>query len=479
MRRIIALGLLIPLILACSQLPQAQPPQEIVVGNGGTLQLYAAEVEKTIAGKEQRMYAYNGQIPGPRIRVTQGSGIKVNFTNSLDEPTTVHWHGLRHDVKDDGVPIISQKEVQPGESFLYNLDFPDEGIFWYHPHVREDRQQELGLSGNIIVEPTDNHYSQVEHEEFLVLDDIFLENGKIVGFGAEHANFALMGRYGNIHLVNGEEKYSLDVAQGDAVRFYITAVSNVRPFNLSIEGATLKLVGGDIGRYEREELIDSVIIGPAERYVVEATFNEPGAFRIRNVNMWDSYDLGEIRVKQSGKRSESALRRYKDVEADIAQYREHFDRRVDETLRLSVELEHAEEMRSLTNIEWEDTMVEENRHSTPEDVRWILRDEQTGAENMDISYRFLVGDVKRIRVINDAESAHPMQHLIHIHGQRFLILEQDGIRNTNMVWKDTFLIPTGSYVDIILDASNPGTWMTHCHIAEHLEADMMMTMTVV
>jgi FtsP/CotA-like multicopper oxidase with cupredoxin domain len=111
-------------------------------------------------------------------------------------------------------------------------------------------------------------------------------------------------------------------------------------------------------------------------------------------------------------------------------------------------------------------------------VRWILRDRASGKENMDIEWRFRVGDVARLRLTNDRHTLHPMAHPIHIHGQRFVVLAVDGVPNTNLVWKDTFLLPAGTTADILLEVSNPGRWMLHCHIAEHLEADMHMVFTV-
>jgi FtsP/CotA-like multicopper oxidase with cupredoxin domain len=97
---------------------------------------------------------------------------------------------------------------------------------------------------------------------------------------------------------------------------------------------------------------------------------------------------------------------------------------------------------------------------------------------MDIGWRFTVGDVAKIRIHNRRRSFHPMQHPIHLHGQRFLVLTRDGVANENLAWKDTVVIPVGSTFDILLEASNPGRWMAHCHIAEHLDAGMMMVFTV-
>ena len=92
---------------------------------------------------------------------------------------------------------------------------------------------------------------------------------------------------------------------------------------------------------------------------------------------------------------------------------------------------------------------------------------------MNIDWSFNQGDVVKIRIFNDPDSMHPMQHPIHFHGQRFVVLSRDGVVNNNFQWKDTTLIPTGQTIDILVEMSNPGTWMTHCHIAEHLHAGMM------
>ena len=97
---------------------------------------------------------------------------------------------------------------------------------------------------------------------------------------------------------------------------------------------------------------------------------------------------------------------------------------------------------------------------------------------MDIHWQFNVGDIKKIRITNLEDSPHPMQHPIHFHGQRFLVLSVDGKRSDNLVWKDTVLVPAGSTVELLFDMSNPGTWMMHCHIAEHLSNGMMGMFTV-
>ena len=99
--------------------------------------------------------------------------------------------------------------------------------------------------------------------------------------------------------------------------------------------------------------------------------------------------------------------------------------------------------------------------------------------NDDIDLNFRVGDKVKIRIFNDKSISTPSPHPINFHGQRFLVLEKNGVKTKNLVWKDTVLVSIGSYVDILLDVTNPGTWMAHCHIAEHLTSGMMMFFNVI
>jgi FtsP/CotA-like multicopper oxidase with cupredoxin domain len=130
------------------------------------------------------------------------------------------------------------------------------------------------------------------------------------------------------------------------------------------------------------------------------------------------------------------------------------------------------------DIEWDDTMALHNRMTTPQNMFWKLVDRETGAVNHDIHWSFVAGDRVKLRIVNDPHSDHPMQHPFHVHGERFLVLSRDGVPNENLVWKDTVLIRTGETVDLLVEMSNPGTWMAHCHIAEHLEGGMMLSFRV-
>ena len=483
--------------------PEAVPREVIPMADGDTLNLEATLVRRTLGDKTFVMYGYNGQYPGPLIDVTQGSTIIVNFTNNIEMPTTVHWHGLRLDNRFDGIPGITQAPVERGETFTYELFFRDSGIYWYHPHMREDIQQDLGLYGNMLVNhPDADYYGPVNREEVLILDDILIDQHGLIPWGDTAPTHTLMGRFGNVMLANGRTDYRLSVKRGEVVRFYLTNVANSRTFNVTFGDAPVKVVASDVSKFERESWVGNVPIAPAERYVVEVQFDEPGEVAITNsiqaINHFrgefyphvDTLGLVTVRDEAASPDHSAAfqtLRDNTDVQQDIDAYRQYFDKPVDKELDLTIRVKNlplpimlSMEIDTLyvPPMEWNDAMPMMNWLSTGTQVTWILRERGTGQENMDIHWDFETGDVVKIRIFNDPKTFHPMNHPIHIHGQRFLVLEMDGVANQNLVWKDTAIVPVGSTMDVLVDMSNPGDWMLHCHIAEHLHAGMMLSFSV-
>lgn len=480
--------------------PMVKESRVVELKNGDTYDLTASIVKKVIVGSEVKMLAYNGMIPGPTIKVAQGAEININFTNNIDVDTTIHSHGIRLDNKFDGVPDVTQKAVKPGESFVYKIKFPDAGIYWYHPHIREDYAQELGLYGNFLVIPPEKDYwAEVDREETLTFDDILIENGKVAPFGSV-ADHALMGRFGNVMLVNGSDKYNLNIKQGERVRFYITNVANTRTLNFSIPNARMKLVGGDNGKYEREEWVDKVLLGPSERAVIEVWFDKDGNYPMIHTTPDKTYTIGNINVATYPATTSYLLvpRINQDVIKSIDPLRSLFSKPADKSLKLTVDMGSMgmSEGHMMPNgqmmsndgmmmggndgekIEWEDSMAMMNGMALANNVKWKIVDEDTKKSGDDIDWKFKVGDKVKITIFNDPKSPHPMQHPIHFHGQKFLVLTTNGVKNTNMVWKDTTLIQKGDTVEILIDMENPGTWMAHCHIAEHLESGMMFSFKV-
>jgi FtsP/CotA-like multicopper oxidase with cupredoxin domain len=355
------------------------------------------------------------------------------------------------------------------------------------------------------------------------------------------------------------------------IRLFLTNTANTRVFKVALDGARMKLVGSDGGRYEREQWVDDVVVAPSERAIVDVLFEREGHFALEHLTPERTYRLASFEVASGPAATPAAaafaeLRINQEMVAAREGARRFLDAPPDKTLALIAEMDfdepHADSatlyvypmhpevvsaepgscpkcgmklmpqpaaaksyqcpmhpdvtsdqpdhcpqcgMKLMPSnavsgadtpehshegshhghgdamaggIEWEDMMVEVNRATTSENVRWKVVDRDSGRENAGIDWVFDEGDMVKIRLINEMESDHPMHHPFHVHGECFLVLARDGVAEDNAVWKDTVLIPTGQVVDILMDASNPGLWMAHCHIAEHMESGMMFNFRV-
>jgi FtsP/CotA-like multicopper oxidase with cupredoxin domain len=519
-------------------LPACRRPEVVELSDNEAIDLEIAPVTKQLGDATVRMLAYNSAIPGPTLKVPQGSEIEVNVINRGDLEATVHWHGLRLENRYDGTHE-TQAPIPVGGSYPSRVAFPDPGLYWYHPHIREDYGQEMGLYGNVIVVPEDPDYWPPVHRELvLTLDDILIEDGKIAPFSRAETTYAAMGRFGNVILVAGETDLELSAKRGEVVRLYLTNTANTRVFKVKLPGARMKLVGGDSGRYEHEQFVDEVVLAPSERSVVDVMFPEAGQITLEHHTPERIYPLASIAVGEDSATPSPAeeyetLRSDPELTAERDRLGQYLDAAPDKTLAFVAEMEFdapegpavygcpmhpdvvSEEpghcpqcgMKLLPaaliaqsggehahheagshehghghdagGVEWEDDMVDVNRITTPANTRWKIIDRTTDAANHAIQWQFRVCDRVKIRLLNEMDSDHPMHHPFHIHGAgRFLILARDGEAEPNLVWKDTVLVRTGETVDILLEVTNPGRWMAHCHIAEHHESGMMFSFDV-
>src|SRR5262245_27655666 len=277
-------------------LPEATRPELVELADGDAFDLEIVPVAKRIGDTTVRMLAYNGSIPGPTLKLPQGATVKVNVTNAGDLDATVHWHGLRLENRFDGTHD-TQAPIPVGETFTYEVHVPDPGAFWYHPHIREDYGQEMGLYGNILVTPSEpDYWSPAKRELLLTLDDILIEEGQIAAFRESETTHVAMGRFGNVMLVAGEPDLSLEAKCGEVVRFYFTNTANTRVFNVTLPGAQMKLAGADAGHYEHEELIEEALLAPSERVVVDVLFPDAGSFEFQHRTPERTYRLASIAV---------------------------------------------------------------------------------------------------------------------------------------------------------------------------------------
>jgi len=533
-------------------LPEARRPPVLELADGDVLDLRVGPVVKQLQDTRVRMLAYNESIPGPILKVHQGAKIVVNVVNEGDLDTTVHWHGLRLQNRYDGVPQETQAPIPVGGEFTYHVQFPDPGLYWYHPHIREDYAQELGLYGNILVLPdAGDYWPPADRELFLTLDDILLVNGKVAPFSTTETNYAAMGRFGNLLLTSGEPDLRLAARTGEVVRLWLTNTASARIFNVRLPGARMKLVGGDSGRVEHEEFVPEVLLAPSERSVVDVLLGKPGELRLEHRTPRRSYPLATVTVggehiAPSREAQFAGLRRAPELAAERQRLGAWLAAAPDKVLALVAEMadvlstvesatygcpmhpevtsdepgrcpkcgmklmvmeaaaqadshqghatahgvghaaedegsshEHEHGHSTVDGIEWEDDMVEVNRLTTSATMSWRFVDRTFGTDSTPSDWRFTAGDRVKIRLVNEMESDHPMHHPFHLHGAgRFLVLARDGVAEPNLVWKDTVLIRTGQTVDILFDVTNPGRWMAHCHIPEHMHSGMMFSFVV-
>jgi FtsP/CotA-like multicopper oxidase with cupredoxin domain len=520
-------------------LEESAPPTVVDIGDGETFELRIAPVVKQLGEHRVRMLSYGGSVPGPTLRVQQGSEIVVHVRNDGDTEATVHWHGLRLDNKYDGVPYETQDPIPIGGEYTYRLRFPDAGLYWYHPHIREDYGLAMGLYGNIVVAPSDaDYWPPVNREAVVTLHDVLIEDGRIAPFLQSGPTYVAMGRFGNVMVTGGEASLELAAHAGEVIRFNFTNTANTRLFNVAVPGARMKLVGGDSGRYEHETFVDEVLLAPSERAIVDVLFAKAGTFALEHRTPEHSYTLGTVvvgdePVEPSLVSEFEQLRTSAELAGERARIDADLTRPPDKTLAFKSLMPllygdttttasawqcpmHAEIVRDEPGtcpkcgmklipatapapagadahthdhdehdhhqhgahahddpdgLEWEDLMPEINAATDATNMIWKLVDVDTGKENWEIEWAFRVGDRVKIRLVNDMDQDHPMHHPFHVHGAgRFLVLARDGVTETNLAWKDT--------VDILLDVTNPGLWMAHCHIAEHNQSGMMFSFPV-
>jgi len=403
-------------------------------------------------GRPVNVWAYNGQVPGPSIRIRLGETLRVVFTNKLPQPTTIHWHGVRVPNNMDGVPHVTQPPIQPGESFTYEFTPKDAGTFWFHPHIRASEQVERGLFGVLIVDDAKPlPYSQ---DVTWVLDDWLLgQDGEISPeFNTRH-DLAHDGRWGNKITVNGDEAASMSVRPGERIRLRLLNVANGRVFSPDFSALNARVIAAD-GMYASAPFTPSGLeISPGNRLDLDITF--PPELKGQRITVSDRFTGQPNRLVEI------------QIDGDAVPTPDF----------ASPAAAHVPEWKNSDNILPRVELRLNARAGGPFGIQWTLNDKAMDHDHGmhgDIPYFLPIGRWSKLRFTNESYRLHPM----HIHGMFFKLLSCNGQRIYEPHWRDTVLVHPREMVEVGVIPQDEGKWMLHCHILEHAESGMMTLVEV-
>ena len=418
---------------------------------------------------ETRIWGYNGRVPGPEIRLRRGQRLRVEVENRLDQETTVHWHGLRIPNAMDGVPYVTQPPIPPGGRFVYDFEPPDAGTFWYHPHVRGAEQQGRGLYGALIVEEYEP--PRVDRDVTWVIDDWRLTDG-----GAIHESFfnpmdlSHAGRLGNVASLNGRDSGIFQVRAGERLRLRLINTANARIFALRFEDhrpVVIALDGQPVRPHEAEDR--RVVLPPAARVdLILDMEGKPGQvspvvddyYRF-SYTFLDFVYTSAPPLRDSPLDAPVALEANPLPEPDLANARRH------DILLAGGAM---------------GSMGSAILNGAETDIRELARRGKVWAINGVASHRIDMpplatlerGRTHLLAMRNDTAFPHPM----HLHGFAFRVLARNGKPSRYREWLDTVLVDPEESVEVAFVADNPGDWLFHCHVLEHMAAGMFATLRV-
>jgi FtsP/CotA-like multicopper oxidase with cupredoxin domain len=432
-----------------NELPDLNPDPDIVEVN---LVARLADVE-VAPGKVVHSWTYNGGLPGPLIKARVGNRLIVHFKNELDEPTTVHWHGVRVPIEMDGVPEISQPPVKKGESFDYDFVVRDAALYWYHPHVMSAAQVGFGLYGPLLVEdPADG--VGVEDQLTLVLSDIgFNAKGELESAESGGSAGMVFGREGNYVLANGRHRPVLKARSGAPQRWRIVNAAKSRFFYLDLEGQEFTVIGVDGGLQERAVTTDILLVTAGERVDVIVTPKGKAGTPLPLRAMLYNRGYGSVE--------------YRSVE-DV----------------LTIEFTNEPPVTAKPIVVTRALATPTTAGATPVDVVLTLPPMQNNKSEFRVNgvpfwkakpFLAKLGEKQLWIVKNDSDWDHPF----HLHGFFFHVLDDGGAPVRPLALKDTVNVPMKATVRILVDFNErPGEWMFHCHILDHAEGGLMGTVLV-
>ncbi len=438
-------------------------------------QLAAAPAEVPLVlefGPATEVWAYNGQVPGPLLRYQQGDTLRIELENLLEEPTTIHWHGLRVPVTMDGVPVVSQPAVPPGEKFRYEFVLEDAGTFWYHPHVSSSKQVGKGLRGVLIVD--EKVPPEVNRDVLWVLDDWRLnQEAQIVPFSGNRHDASHNGRMGNVVTVNGNIGEEFTVYPGERMRLRLVNVSNARTFSLQFKPIIPWLIALDghpvtprkiddeqvvLGAGQRADLIVDIPESPSESLpVIDHSFGSEFAYELMHL-VFDSTQTYSSSVSAPAKLPANPV-----PAPNLHQAIKH---------KMVFE---GGAMGGLSGAILNGTYLN-MRELVERDKFWALN----GMVPDDVLTDPPILTLKRgqsyiFELINRTAFEHP----IHLHGHSVFVISANELPVEFPMIRDTILIAPNEKQEIAFVADNPGIWMFHCHVLEHQETGMTSMIAVI
>jgi FtsP/CotA-like multicopper oxidase with cupredoxin domain len=412
------------------------------------LEARPAELE-VLPGTRSSLWTYNGMLPGPLLRAKVGDRLVVHFTNSLPEPTSIHWHGLRLPNAMDGSEH-TQTAVAPGGSFTYDFTLLDPGTYWYHPHFDSSAQVGFGLYGALVVE--DPSEPELGDAVTLMLSDASLERDGGVLPGNQSGWFGdYFGREGDVLLVNGKVMPTLEARAGAPQRWRVINASRARYWKFKVPKATVVRVGGDDGLAERPMPLTEVLLVPGERAElwVRPEVENTGPVPMSWLDS-DRFHIQSPRDPQPFMKLNVVAQPRADAGYD----------RPPSTLRSVEPLEPTGAV-NRRFVFGEKTGASGTAVLTINGVAW-----QESPQH----FEAFVGDTELWQVENDTGYDHPF----HLHGFQFQLLEAGTAPWPVREWKDTVNLVAKSKVRFLVKWDDrPGMWMFHCHILDHVQLGMM------
>jgi len=435
--------------------------------------LVAAPARAAIVGAafpETEVWAYNGSVPGPVLRVKRGTKLRVVLENQVAEATTLHWHGIRLPNAMDGVPDLTQKPVRRGESFVYEFAARDSGTYWYHPHWQSHEQVERGLQGALIVE--EDAPPAVDRDVLWVLDDWRLSaEARIVEDFGNFFDVSHAGRLGNTVTVNGRIAEEFAVRAGERIRLRLLNTANGRIFGLRFGALTPRLIATDGHAIEPHAPADNrIVLGPGMRAdLVLDCGGKPGE-RVTIVD--DFYPRQAYRLLDIVYGPEPPLRE-KPPESPIALAPHALpEPRLAEAERHAIVFGGGM-MGSLREAEFQGAR-RPMREIMTHGMAWAVNGKVVSGHMHEPLLDLKLGRAYVLAMKNDTAWHHP----IHLHGHAFKVTARNGAPVARAEWRDTVLMDPRERIDIAFVADNPGDWMFHCHVLEHQAGGMMAVVRV-